>query len=58
MQNFAWRRIVPGTLPQPKDEGLAEILFADADGRLGGPDIVPYNTGARAHGAISELDPP
>ena len=32
-------------------------LFADADGRLGEPDVVLYNASARAHGPIAELDP-
>ena len=32
-------------------------LFADADSRLGEPDVVLYNASARAHGPIAELDP-
>src|SRR6266403_1441975 len=32
-------------------------LFAEADRRLGEPDIVLYNASARAHGPIAELDP-
>jgi NAD(P)-dependent dehydrogenase (short-subunit alcohol dehydrogenase family) len=32
-------------------------LFEDVDHRLGEPDIVVYNAGARAHGPIAELDP-
>jgi NAD(P)-dependent dehydrogenase (short-subunit alcohol dehydrogenase family) len=32
-------------------------LFAAADDRLGEPDVVLYNAGARAHGPIAELDP-
>ena len=32
-------------------------LFAEADERLGEPDVVLYNAGARAHGPIAELDP-
>jgi len=32
-------------------------LFADADSRLGEPDVVVYNASARAHGPIAELDP-
>ncbi|MGC2202757.1 MAG: SDR family NAD(P)-dependent oxidoreductase, partial [Stellaceae bacterium] len=32
-------------------------LFAEADSRLGEPDVVLYNASARAHGPIAELDP-
>jgi NAD(P)-dependent dehydrogenase (short-subunit alcohol dehydrogenase family) len=32
-------------------------LFAEADNRLGEPDVVHYNASARAHGPIAELDP-
>jgi len=32
-------------------------LFEEADARLGTPDVVLYNAGARAHGPIAELDP-
>ena len=32
-------------------------LFADADRRLGEPDVVVFNASARAHGHIAELDP-
>jgi NAD(P)-dependent dehydrogenase (short-subunit alcohol dehydrogenase family) len=32
-------------------------LFAAADERLGEPDVVLFNAGARAHGPIAELDP-
>jgi NAD(P)-dependent dehydrogenase (short-subunit alcohol dehydrogenase family) len=32
-------------------------LFEDADRRLGEPDLVVYNASARAHGAITEIDP-
>jgi NAD(P)-dependent dehydrogenase (short-subunit alcohol dehydrogenase family) len=32
-------------------------LFAEADDRLGEPDVVLYNASARAHGPITELDP-
>ena len=32
-------------------------LFAEADRRLGQPDVVLYNASARAHGPIAELDP-
>lgn len=32
-------------------------LFADADSRLGEPDVVLFNASARAHGPIAELDP-
>ncbi len=32
-------------------------LFEDADARLGVPDVVLYNAGARAHGPIAELEP-
>jgi NAD(P)-dependent dehydrogenase (short-subunit alcohol dehydrogenase family) len=39
------------------DPGGVSRLFADADGRLGEPDVVLYNAGARAHGPIAELDP-
>jgi NAD(P)-dependent dehydrogenase (short-subunit alcohol dehydrogenase family) len=32
-------------------------LFAEADHRLGEPDVVLYNASARAHSPIPELDP-
>jgi NAD(P)-dependent dehydrogenase (short-subunit alcohol dehydrogenase family) len=32
-------------------------LFAEADDRLGEPDVVLYNASARAHGPLAELDP-
>jgi NAD(P)-dependent dehydrogenase (short-subunit alcohol dehydrogenase family) len=32
-------------------------LFAEAERRLGEPDVVLYNASARAHGPIAELDP-
>ena len=32
-------------------------LFAEADDRLGEPDVVLYNASARAPGPIAELDP-
>jgi NAD(P)-dependent dehydrogenase (short-subunit alcohol dehydrogenase family) len=32
-------------------------LFAEADDRLGEPDVVLYNASARAHGPIAEIDP-
>jgi NAD(P)-dependent dehydrogenase (short-subunit alcohol dehydrogenase family) len=32
-------------------------LFAEADDRLGEPDVVHYNASARPHGPIAELDP-
>jgi NAD(P)-dependent dehydrogenase (short-subunit alcohol dehydrogenase family) len=32
-------------------------LFADADSRLGEPDVVLYNASARAHGPLADLDP-
>jgi NAD(P)-dependent dehydrogenase (short-subunit alcohol dehydrogenase family) len=32
-------------------------LFAEADSRLGEPDVVLYNASARGHGPIAELDP-
>lgn len=34
-----------------------ERLFADADARLGEPDVVVYNASGRLRGPISELDP-
>lgn len=39
------------------DPAAVARLFADADCRLGEPDVVLYNAGARAHGPIAELDP-
>jgi NAD(P)-dependent dehydrogenase (short-subunit alcohol dehydrogenase family) len=39
------------------DPKAVAALFSDADNRLGEPDIVAYNAGARAHGPIAELDP-
>jgi NAD(P)-dependent dehydrogenase (short-subunit alcohol dehydrogenase family) len=32
-------------------------LFADVDARLGEPDVVVYNAGARLQGPVAELDP-
>jgi NAD(P)-dependent dehydrogenase (short-subunit alcohol dehydrogenase family) len=32
-------------------------LFEGADRRLGEPDVVVYNAGARARGPITEIDP-
>ncbi len=32
-------------------------LFSAADERLGEPDVVLFNAGARAHGPVAELDP-
>jgi NAD(P)-dependent dehydrogenase (short-subunit alcohol dehydrogenase family) len=39
------------------DPAAVARLFADADSRLGEPDVVLYNASARAHGPIAELDP-
>jgi NAD(P)-dependent dehydrogenase (short-subunit alcohol dehydrogenase family) len=39
------------------DPAAVARLFAAADERLGEPDVVLYNAGARAHGPIAELDP-
>jgi len=39
------------------DPAAVVRLFADADTRLGEPDVVVYNASARAHGPIAELDP-
>jgi NAD(P)-dependent dehydrogenase (short-subunit alcohol dehydrogenase family) len=39
------------------DPAAVERLFADADARLGEPDIVLYNASARARGSIVDLDP-
>jgi NADP-dependent 3-hydroxy acid dehydrogenase YdfG len=39
------------------DPAAVARLFAEADERLGGPDVVLYNASARAHGPIAELDP-
>lgn len=33
-------------------------LFDEATDRIGAPDIVIYNAGARAHGPLADLDPP
>jgi NAD(P)-dependent dehydrogenase (short-subunit alcohol dehydrogenase family) len=32
-------------------------LFTDVDARLGEPDVVVYNAGARVQGSVAELDP-
>jgi NAD(P)-dependent dehydrogenase (short-subunit alcohol dehydrogenase family) len=32
-------------------------LFADVDARLGEPDVVVYNAGARLQGSVAEIDP-
>ena len=39
------------------DANAVASLFADAERRLGEPDVVVYNASARAHGPIAELDP-
>jgi len=39
------------------DPSAVARLFAEADRRLGEPDVVHYNASARAHGPIAELDP-
>jgi NAD(P)-dependent dehydrogenase (short-subunit alcohol dehydrogenase family) len=39
------------------DPAAVARLFAEADNRLGEPDVVHYNASARAHGPIAELDP-
>ena len=39
------------------DPAAVARLFAEADHRLGEPDVVHYNASARAHGPIAELDP-
>jgi NAD(P)-dependent dehydrogenase (short-subunit alcohol dehydrogenase family) len=39
------------------DPAAVAHLFAEADNRLGEPDVVHYNASARAHGPIAELDP-
>jgi len=39
------------------DPDAVDALFAEADRRLGEPDIVLYNASARAHGPIAEIDP-
>jgi NAD(P)-dependent dehydrogenase (short-subunit alcohol dehydrogenase family) len=39
------------------DPAAVARLFAEADDRLGEPDVVHYNASARAHGPIAELDP-
>jgi NAD(P)-dependent dehydrogenase (short-subunit alcohol dehydrogenase family) len=39
------------------DPAAVARLFAEADQRLGEPDVVHYNASARAHGPIAELDP-
>jgi NAD(P)-dependent dehydrogenase (short-subunit alcohol dehydrogenase family) len=39
------------------DPAAVARLFADADTRLGEPDVVLYNASARAHGPVADLDP-
>ena len=39
------------------DPAAVAHLFEEVDARLGVPDVVLYNAGARAHGPIAELDP-
>jgi NAD(P)-dependent dehydrogenase (short-subunit alcohol dehydrogenase family) len=39
------------------DPAAVARLFAEADARLGEPDLVIYNASARAHGPLAELDP-
>jgi NAD(P)-dependent dehydrogenase (short-subunit alcohol dehydrogenase family) len=38
--------------------GAVAQLFADVDARLGEPDVVVYNAGARLQGSVAEIDPP
>src|SRR5260370_25956288 len=42
---------------EASDPAAVARLFAEADHRLGEPDVVLYNASARAHGPIPELDP-
>ena len=39
------------------DAGSVAELFAQADARLGEPDVVVFNAGARLRGPIADLDP-
>jgi NAD(P)-dependent dehydrogenase (short-subunit alcohol dehydrogenase family) len=39
------------------DAGQIEHLFAEADARIGPPEVVVYNASGRVRGAIAELDP-
>ncbi len=39
------------------DPAAVERLFADADARLGEPDVVVYNASGRTRGPLVELDP-
>jgi NAD(P)-dependent dehydrogenase (short-subunit alcohol dehydrogenase family) len=39
------------------DPASVDRLFAEADDRLGAPDVVVYNASARAPGPLTELDP-
>src|SRR5436190_12741323 len=39
------------------DPAAVAALLAEVDRRLGQPDVVLYNAGARAPGPIAELDP-
>ena len=39
------------------DAGSVAALFEQADARLGAPDVVIYNAGARLRGPIADLDP-
>ena len=39
------------------DPAAVARLFEEADNRLGEPDVVIYNAGARVRGPIAELDP-
>jgi NAD(P)-dependent dehydrogenase (short-subunit alcohol dehydrogenase family) len=39
------------------DAGSVADLFAQADARLGAPDVVLFNAGARLRGPIADLDP-
>jgi NAD(P)-dependent dehydrogenase (short-subunit alcohol dehydrogenase family) len=40
------------------DPASVAKLFDEATDRIGAPDIVIYNAGARAHGPLADLDPP
>ena len=39
------------------DPALVERMFAEADARIGEPEVVLYNAGARVRGRIAELEP-
>jgi NAD(P)-dependent dehydrogenase (short-subunit alcohol dehydrogenase family) len=47
---------VPFVADASDPESISRV-FQDVDARIGEPEIVVYNPGARAHGSVAEIDP-